>query len=119
MMDAFTSYSATTEPGNKPLPKIQILTATSSTNCGISSNDLNNAMHEGLPPSLYELLQKMGRVNRKMTSTLGTCSYKVHISFPSYLSLYKRIMTNNSGEERKRLLAEMNALLKLLMTWKM
>ena len=117
-MDAFTSYSATPEQGKKPLPKIQILTATSSANCGISSNDLNNAMHDGLPPSLYELLQEMGRVDRKMNSTPGTCSYEIHISFNSCLSLFKRIMTNKSGEERMHLLGEMNAVLKLLMNWK-
>jgi len=114
-MDAFTSYASIDGSAESLLPKIQILTATSSANCGISSNDLDNALHEGLPPSLYELLQEMGRVNRKLSAIPGECHYEVHISFSSCISLYIRIMSNEDSMERKRLLAEMMLVLKLLM----
>ena len=51
-MGAFTSYSTIDGSTAGLLPKIQILTATSCANCGINSNDLDNAFHEGLPPYL-------------------------------------------------------------------
>ena len=57
-MDAFTSYATIDGTKEGPLQKIKILTATSSANCGISSNELDNAFHEGFPPTLYELLQE-------------------------------------------------------------
>jgi len=82
-MDAFTSYATIDGYKEGPLQKIQILTATSSANCGIISNELDNAFHEGFPLNLYELLQEMGRVDRKMTAIPGTCSYQVYILFTS------------------------------------
>ena len=57
-MDPCTSYATIDGTKEGPLQKIQILTATSSANCGISSNELDNAFHEGFPPTLYELLQE-------------------------------------------------------------
>jgi len=115
-MDAFTSYSTIDGSTAGLLPKIQILTAASSANCGISSNDLDNALHEGLPPSLYELLQEMGRVNRKLSAIPGECHHEVHISFNSCISLYIRIISNEDIAERKRNLAEMMLVLRLLMS---
>jgi len=114
-MDAFTSYAKIDGHNPGKLPKIQILTATSSANCGISSNDLDNALHEGFPPSLYELLQEMGRVDRKKNATPGTCHYQVHISFSSCISLYVRIMSTSDAAERKRLHHDMMEVVRLLM----
>ena len=83
-----------------------------------SINDLDNALHEGLPPSLYELLQEMGRVNRKLTAKPGECHFEVHMSFNSCVSLYIRIMSNADKDERKHLLADMMLVLQLLMNTK-
>ena len=91
-MDAFTSYADIDGSKEGPLQKIQILTATSSANCRISSNDLDNAFHEGFPPTLYELLQEMGRVDQKISAISGTCTHQVHVSFSSYVSLFICIM---------------------------
>jgi len=99
-MDAFTSYPTIDGSTASLLPKIQILTATSSANCGISSNDLNNALHKGLPSSLYELLQEMGQVNRKLSAITGECHYEVHILFNSCISLHIRIMSNEDIAEQ-------------------
>ena len=62
-MNAITSYSTTAKPETTSLPKIQILAATSSANCGISSNDLDNTILEGPPLSLCEILQEIGCVD--------------------------------------------------------
>lgn len=85
-MDAFTDYAITDGITPLPdyndviLPKIQILTATSAANCGISSNSLRFAMHKGLPSTLYDVLQEMGCVDRKCSAEPGTNFYEVHIN---------------------------------------
>jgi len=91
-MDAFTSYTTIDGLKDGPLQKIQILPLTSCANCGISSNELNNAFHEGFLITLYKLLQEMGRGDRKMSNIPGTCTYQVYVSFSSYVSLFIRIM---------------------------
>ena len=89
--------------------------AISSANCGISRNELDNAFHEGFSPTLYELLQEMGRVDRKMNALPGTCSYQVHISFTSYVSLFIRIMSNEDKHKRKCTCDQLQDVVKLLL----
>ena len=90
------------------------ITATSSANCGIISNDLDNALHKGLPPFLNKLLHEMGRVDRKLSAKPGECHYEVHILFNSCISLYIRIMSTENISERKRLLDEIMLVIELL-----
>lgn len=51
------------DDGTVTLSKISIMTATSAANCGVSSNALTLAMHEGFPFSLYDMVQELGCVN--------------------------------------------------------
>jgi superfamily II DNA helicase RecQ len=118
IMDAFTSFADLPgEPvwnadGTVTLAKIQILIATSAANCGISSNFLTTAMHKGLPYSLYDIVQEMGRVNR--TQRIPNCSFEIHASFDCLLSTYIRIMSNKDATERSRLLDMLMEVLQFL-----
>ena len=89
--------------------------ATSSANCRISSNELDNAFHEGFPSTLYELLQEMSQVDRKMNVIPGTCSYQVHILFTSYVSLFVRAMSNEDKHKQKRACNQLQDVVKLLL----
>ena len=78
-MDVFTSYAklneTTVDPldnascddgtasNNLKLPHVQIMTAKSSANCGVSSDALTQCKHKGMPPNFYDIFQEMGRVN--------------------------------------------------------
>jgi hypothetical protein len=121
-MDAFTNYKPneeSTENDNsneidvdetdhsRPRPNIQIMTGTSAVNVGISSNTLTTCMHKGLPPNLYDLVQALGRVDRKQTSEPGSNRYEIHISFDSVVSLYIRLMQNEDSTERQKQLVAM------------
>ena len=72
--------------GNAKLHEIQILCATKSAECGISSNHIDFGYRKNMPQSLYDILQEMGRVNRRANALPGSCFYEVHISFDSVVS---------------------------------
>ena len=64
-MDSFNRFSNGTAPVHGvALPRIQIIIGTSAVQCGVSSNDLIHCKHKGLPPTMYDYLQDMGRVNQ-------------------------------------------------------
>jgi len=111
-MKAFTSYSKQRrlEYGVK-LDNTQILFGTSAVNAGVSSNDLTQCKHKGFPPSMYNLCQEMGSVNRLLLAIAGTNTYGIHISFDSAVLLYVRIMKNKSAIERNNLLVDMQEVL--------
>ena len=74
------------------LPKIQIVVATKSAEAGINGKHLVFGKVSGLPASLYELVQQMGRVDRVGTDAAGTNTYEVHLDLNSYVSLIFCIM---------------------------
>ena len=50
-------------------PNLRILPATAAANCGISSDECHRCYRVGLPPNLYDLIQEMGRCDRKWDSS--------------------------------------------------
>lgn len=121
-MDAFTGFSASlpddgtfdevavvaeAEASEVVLPNIQILTCTSAADAGISSTPLEDGHQKGFPASAYALSQNSGRVDRLMRALRGECSYEVHVSFDSLLSLYVRIMKGEIPAERVRQLDDL------------
>ena len=107
-MTAFTSFGQLLEEciGNLDvdatfLPLIQILTATSSANAGIISNDLMSGKHLVLLASMYTVVQEMGPINRKGNATTGSNTYAIHISFKNLISLLRRGVTNSDTDECK------------------
>ena len=74
------------------LPKIQILVATKSAEAGINGKYLEFGKCNGIPASLYELVQQLGRLDREGSFTPGSNTYEIHADFYSYVSLVVRIM---------------------------
>ena len=82
------------------LLKTQILTGISSINGGVNINYLSHIKYKGLSPSLYDVVQEMGHVDLSLLAEPGSNTYKIHISFDSYISLYIRIMRGNNSAKR-------------------
>jgi hypothetical protein len=55
------------EDGTAILPKLLIIPASSAANCGVSSKDCHRSYHIGFPPSMYALVQELGRVDQDPT----------------------------------------------------
>ena len=68
----------------------------------------------GLPASLYELVQQMGRVDRVGTDAAGMNTYEVHIDLSSYVSTYVRIMQCDCETERRVQLGKLHEVLSML-----
>ena len=66
----------------------------------------------GFPASLYELVQQLGRLDRKGTAIPGENTYEVHVDFNSYVSLYVRIMSCDSADERTIQLEQLHEVLR-------
>ena len=96
------------------LPKIQIVVATKSAEAGINGKHLVFGKVSGLPASLYELVQQMGRVDRVGTDAAGTNTYEVHLDLNSYVSLIVRIMQCDCESERRVQLRQMHEVLTML-----
>ena len=106
-MAAFTSFGRMLNkcvnnrtPESAYLSLIQILTATSSANAGISSSHLMFGKHTGLIASMYGVLQEMGRMYRRGNALPGSNMFEIHFSFDSLISLLRRAMTNSDSAER-------------------
>ncbi len=65
---------------------------------------------------MYAVLQNMGRVDRQNNAIPGVCTYEVHISFDSVISLYIQIMKGDDANERKQQLSQMMEVLQFLVT---
>ena len=89
------------------LPKIQIIVGTKALQCGVSSNFIKHEFKKGFPSNLYELVQELGRVDRQRNTEPGSNTYKVHVSFDSFVSLFIRIMQGGDADERKVQLAQL------------
>jgi hypothetical protein len=60
--DAEENAAHTADEGTKPLPNLLIMPATSAANCSISSKDCHHSYRIGIPPSMYTLVQELGRL---------------------------------------------------------
>jgi superfamily II DNA helicase RecQ len=80
---------------------LRILLATAAANCGISSTFALLAVRYGFPPTLVDLLQEMGRVNRgpRVPGDLHD-RYHLYLNCNLFLSLLLRIMQEPSMKER-------------------
>ena len=101
------------------LVKIQILTGTATINCGVSSNDLKHVKYKGLPPTLHDVVQGMGRFDCMLTALFGSNTYEIHLSLYSSVSLYLRIMRGSDPRERSVQKIDMQEVLMMLVTPKM
>ena len=97
------------------LPKIKIIVATKSAEAGINGKCLEFGKMRGFPNIFYELVQQLGRVDRKGTAKPGENTYEIHVDFYSYVSLFVRIMSCDSADERRIQLAQLNEVLKVLL----
>ena len=110
-IDSYIRYAQIAESESTPvmdldttnevqLVKIQILTGTATINCGVSSNDLKHVKYKVLPPTLHDVVQGMGRVDRLLTALFGSNTYEIHLLLYSSTSLYIRIMRGSDPRER-------------------
>ena len=81
--------------------------ATKAADCGVSSTRCRCSYQIGLAPSMYSLVQEMGRVDRNPLMLIGNNCYEVHTSFTCIVKLFVRIMQNPVAEERATQLASM------------
>ena len=89
------------------LPRLKIMPATKAADCGVSSTRCRCSYQIGLAPSMYSLVQEMGRVDRNPLMLIGNNCYEVHTSFTCIVKLFVRIMQNPVAEERATQLASM------------
>ncbi len=57
--------------GTAVLPKLLIMPAISATNRGVSSKDCHWSYCIGFPPSVYMIVQELGRVDQDLTAGFG------------------------------------------------
>jgi hypothetical protein len=57
--------------GTAVLPKLLIMPAISATNRGVSSKDCHWSYRIGFPPSVYVIVQELGRVDQDPTADFG------------------------------------------------
>ena len=122
-MDSFTNYANIDDEGyvemdgdKVKLVKLQIMPATSATNCGVNSKWCKVSRHRGLPPNLYDVVQEMGRVDRMLNALPGTNVYVVHLCFYSVVGLFVRVMKTTDDAERQRQVDAMMEVLRFLLS---
>jgi hypothetical protein len=105
VMHAFANDVSEIDEGDNEsgprLPLLRIMPATKAADCGVSSNLCRRSYRNGMPPSMYSVVQEMGRVDRNPLAELGDNRYKIHISFGCVVKLYARIMQHPSQNERE------------------
>ena len=67
-----------------------------------------------MPPSMYSVVQEMGRVDRNPLAEFGDNRYEIHISLGCVVKLYARIMQHPSQVEREIQLRSMMEVLAFL-----
>lgn len=68
--------------------RLMILAAMTAANCGVSSPDCHRVYQLGLLTNFYNLVQGMGRCDRSGYNWEGDDRYKIHVSYPLFLSFY-------------------------------
>ena len=89
--------------------------ATSAANCGVSSAKCYRSYRVGPPPSLYDLVQEMGRVDRVGDLPPGANRYEIHLSVPLFVSLFVRVMSVSDKVERNKQLVGIYEVLSAIM----
>jgi superfamily II DNA helicase RecQ len=98
------------------LPKVQCVVATKSAQAGINGVWLKYAKKKGLPSTMYEFSQEMGRVDRGLDAEPGSNTYEVHADANSYLSFFIRTMSCSDAQERKQQLTAHHLVMQSLLT---
>ena len=93
-----------------------VMPATAAANYGVSSNECHRSYRLGSPPTLYDLVQEMGRVDCDRSLPAGFNRYEIHVSFPLVVSLYVRIMQQPSKPIQNRQLVALFEVLTFIMT---
>ena len=83
------------------LPRIQITVATKSAEAGVNGKCLGFGKMSGFLNNFYELVQQLGRVDRKGTAKPVENTYEIHVDLDSYISLFVRIMNCDNVDERR------------------
>ena len=97
------------------LPKIQVIVATKSAEAGINGTCLEFGKMSGFPSNCWELVQQLGRVDRKGTADPGSNTYEIHVDFNCYVSLFLRIVSGDSADERQIQLEQLHEVLRFLL----
>ena len=84
------------------LPNLVVMPATSAANCGVSSAKYYRSYRVGPPPSMYDLVQEMGRVDRVGDLPPGANRYEIHLSVPLFVSMYVQVMSVPDTTECKK-----------------
>ena len=98
------------------LPNLKIMPATKAADCGVSSTRCRRSYQIGLAPSMYLLVQEMGRLDSDPLVGFGDNQYEVHMSFSCAVNLFIRIMQHPEADKRLTQLASMREVLTLLVT---
>jgi len=98
------------------LPNLKIMPATKAADCGVSSKRCRRSYPIGLAPSMYLLVQEMGRLDSDPLVGFGDNQYEVHMSFLCAVNLFIRIMQHPEADKRLTQLASMREVLTLLVT---
>ncbi len=112
--DEEESAARTADEGKKPLPYLLIMPATSAANCGVSSKDCHRFYRVGITPSMYTLVQELGRVDCNPSVEIDDDCYEVHMLFMCVVLLYVRVMQQNDKPERIISLVALHKVLKFL-----
>ena len=75
------------------LPDIAVMNCTAAANCGISSPNCIAALRDSTAPSIEDLYQELGRVDRENDMTSNLCGYYVHIDFRSVVYKYTQFFS--------------------------
>ena len=70
------------------LPNLKIMPATKAADCGISSKRCKRSYRIGLAPSMYSLVQEIGRVDRDPLAGIGDNRYEAHLFFFCAVKLF-------------------------------
>jgi hypothetical protein len=98
------------------LPNLRIMPATKAADYGMSSHLCRQSYCNGLPPSIYALVQEMGRVDWNSLSDPGKNRHKMHLLFGCLVKMYAGIMQHPDPSKRAIQLSSMREVLALLIT---
>ena len=107
--------NAVDDPMYYALPNLVVMPATSTANCGVSSAKCYRSYRIGPPPSMYDLVQEIGRVDRVGDLPPGANTYEIHLSVPLFVSLFVRVMSVPDKAERNKQLVAIYEVLAITM----
>ena len=95
-------------------PNLIAMPGTASMNCGISSNFCSRVWADGPPPSIYDVYQQMGRLDRLLKGILGEHVYHAVLSLPLFMNLFVRVMQTENNNERAILKKDLFEVIRML-----